>query len=220
VAKKIERIADMKLRIYNSSGELSNEKEIAELTAFDGDRGINAVKFVLDVFLSNKRQGNASTKTHSTVSGSGKKPYRQKGTGNARHGSIRSPLWSGGGIVFGPHPRSYYKKINKKVKRLALGRTIYDGVLSSELSAIEAFPQINAKSRALIEFINKIYPPNDDKILVIDTEFSKEFILASRNCTRIYRMTAAYVNALDLVRYDHYLVSEAAFEVLINRAGI
>ncbi|MDR1458367.1 MAG: 50S ribosomal protein L4 [Puniceicoccales bacterium] len=220
MAKKIEGVADMKLRVYSSSGELSSEKEVTALAVFDDGRGVNAVKFVLDILLSNKRQGNASTKTHSDVSGSGRKPYKQKGTGNARHGSIRSPLWCGGGVVFGPHPRSYYKKINKKVKKLALGRAMYDGILTSELSAIESFPQINAKSRTLVEFINKIYPSNGDKVLVIDTKFSHEFVLASRNCTKIYTIDAASVNALDLIRYDRYLVSEEAFDVLINRAGI
>ncbi|MDR2735640.1 MAG: 50S ribosomal protein L4 [Puniceicoccales bacterium] len=210
----------MKLRIYNSSGELSNEKEVSVLASFDSGRGAKAVKFVVDVLLSNLRQGNASTKTHSDVSGSGKKPYRQKGTGNARHGSIRSPLWSGGGVVFGPHPRSYYGKINKKVKRLALGRAMYDDILSSELYAIEALPKLGVKSKSLVGFMNKIYPSEQEKILVIDTKFSNEFVLAARNCSRIYTVDAASVNALDLIRYDRYLVSEAAFDVLINRIGM
>ena len=112
----------MKLTVFNSDGTTSSEKDFAGLPVFEGDKGLQAVKEVIVAINANNRQGTHSTKTRGEVRGGGKKPWRQKGTGRARAGSIRSPLWGGGGVVFGPKPRDYSKKINGKVKTLAFSR--------------------------------------------------------------------------------------------------
>ena len=106
----------MKLTVFSSDGKTSSEKEFSGLPTFEGDRGLQAVKEVIVAINANNRLGTHSTKTRGEVRGGGKKPWRQKGTGRARAGSIRSPLWVGGGVVFGLRPRDYSKKINAKVK--------------------------------------------------------------------------------------------------------
>jgi large subunit ribosomal protein L4 len=106
----------MKLKVYSSDGSSSRDQDFPNLPVFEGDKGVQAVKEVIVAIRANQRQGTRSTKTRGEVSGGGKKPWRQKGTGRARAGSIRSPLWVGGGVVFGPRPRDFSKKINNKVK--------------------------------------------------------------------------------------------------------
>src|SRR5437868_15102304 len=110
----------MKLTVFNSDGTSSSEKDFANMPTFEGDRGLQAVKEVIVAINANNRQGTHSTKTRGEVRGGGRKPWRQKGTGRARAGSIRSPLWSGGGVVFGPKPRDFSISMPKKMRRLAL----------------------------------------------------------------------------------------------------
>ena len=128
----------MKLKLFTSDATKSSEKEF-NLPTFEGNRGLQAVKEVVVAHRANARQGTRSTKTRGEVSGGGKKPWAQKGTGRARAGSIRSPLWSGGGVVFGPKPRDYSKKINAKVKQLAFSRALFDRASAGELAVIEQF---------------------------------------------------------------------------------
>src|SRR5271155_2526737 len=110
----------MKLKIFSPDGTQSREEEFAGLPTFEGDKGVQAVKEVIVAIRANARLGTHSTKTRGEVRGGGKKPWRQKGTGRARAGSNRSPLWTGGGTVFGPQPRSYAFKVNRKEQRAAL----------------------------------------------------------------------------------------------------
>ncbi len=118
-----------------------------DLPTFEGDKGLQAVKEVVVAINANNRQGTHSTKTRGEVRGGGKKPWRQKGTGRARAGSIRSPLWVGGGVVFGPKPRDYSKKINAKVKALAFSRALFDRASAGEIAVIEAFEPTNREDQ-------------------------------------------------------------------------
>ena len=204
----------MKVKVYNQSGAFLEDREY-NVPIFDGDRGIVALKFTIDALLANMRQGNASTKTRSYVRGGGKKPFRQKGTGNAREGSRRSPLMPGGGIVFGPHPRSYAKKVNDKVRRLALARSLYDCSEEMLLSVVDEFPVASVKTRDFKSFLDKIFPVGD--VLLIDVGFSDNLVLSARNLNRVYMVDAASLNALDLKSYDHFLASEAGFLRLLER---
>ncbi|MDR0417929.1 MAG: 50S ribosomal protein L4 [Puniceicoccales bacterium] len=204
----------MKLKIYNQAGIFLEDREY-NIPVFEEDRGIAAVKFTIEALRANMRQGNASTKTRSDVSGGGKKPFRQKGTGRARRGSNRSPLMPGGGIVFGPHPRDYSKKVNKKVKKLALARSLYDCSEELLVSVIDNFSTKLRKTKEFLAFMEKIFPTGN--VLMIDVCFEDSLILAARNMKRIFTIDAASVNALDLKSYDRFLVSEAGFEQLLNR---
>jgi large subunit ribosomal protein L4 len=204
----------MKLKVYDQVGTFLEDREY-NIPVFEEDRGIAAVKFTIEALRANMRQGNASTKTRSDVSGGGKKPFRQKGTGHARQGSNRSPLMPGGGVVFGPHPRDYSKKVNKKVKKLALARSLYDCSEELLLSIIDSFTANFQKTKEFSAFVEKIFPTGN--VLMIDVRFEDSLILAARNVERIFTIDAASVNALDLKSYDRFLVSEAGFEQLLNR---
>lgn len=204
----------MKLKYYKKDGSFLEERDF-NIPVFDGDRAQKAVKYVIEALQANMRQGNASTKTRSDVSGGGRKPYRQKGTGNARRGSNRSPLMPGGGIVFGPHPCDYSKKVNKKVKKLALARSVFDCANELLISVIEGLEFESCKSRVLNQFLKEIFP--NGSILMIDSQFSDEVILSSRNVKRAFIIDSASVNTLDFKSYDHFLVTEKGFDELLKR---
>src|SRR6187402_43966 len=147
----------MKLTVFTSDAAKSSEQEF-NFPTFEGKRGLQAVKEVVVAHQANARQGTRSTKTRGEVSGGGKKPWAQKGTGRARAGSIRSPLWSGGGVVFGPKPRDFSKKINGKVKALAFSRALFDRATAGDVSVIENFATKDAKTKAMGQVIGRIAP--------------------------------------------------------------
>src|SRR5438045_4083869 len=173
----------MNLTVFSSDGTTSSEKDFADIPTFEGDRGLQAVKEVIVAINANNRQGTHSTKTRGEVRGGGKKPWRQKGTGRARAGSIRSPLWVGGGVVFGPKPRDYSKKINSKVKALAFSRALFDRVSAGDIDVIERFEASTAKTKAMVQIISRIAPKG--KILVVDAPFATEAARATRNIERV-----------------------------------
>ena len=146
----------MKLTVFSSDGTSSREQDFAGLPVFEGDKGLQAVKEVIVAINANNRQGTHSTKTRGEVRGGGKKPWRQKGTGRARAGSIRSPLWVGGGVVFGPKPRDYSKKINSKVKALAFSRALFDRAVAGEIAIIEEFAVSPAKTKVAAAIIKTV----------------------------------------------------------------
>src|ERR1035437_7173711 len=162
----------MKLTVFSSDGKTSSEKEFAGLPTFEGDKGLQAVKEVIVAINANNRQGTHSTKTRGEVRGGGKKPWRQKGTGRARAGSIRPPLWGGGGVVFGPKPRDYSKKINGKVKQLAFSRALFDRAVAGQIAVIEAFAAPAAKTKVMNQVVTRIAPKG--RVLLVDAPFAVE----------------------------------------------
>src|SRR5688572_31607683 len=159
----------MKLTVFTSDAAKSSEKEFA-LPTFEGDKGLQAVKEVVVAHRANARQGTRSTKTRGEVRGGGKKPWNQKGTGRARAGSSRSPLWSGGGVVFGPKPRDFSKKINNKVKQLAFSRALFDRATAGEIAVIEAFDTKATKTKVINELVGRIAPKG--RVLLVDAPFA------------------------------------------------
>ncbi len=206
----------MKLKLFTSDASKSSEKEF-NLPTFEGDKGLQAVKEVVVAHRANARQGTRSTKTRGEVSGGGKKPWAQKGTGRARAGSIRSPLWSGGGVVFGPKPRDFSKKINSKVKALAFSRALFDRATAGEVAVIEAFTAKDAKTKAIGGVIKRIAPKGS--VLIVDAPFTTEAQRAARNLDRVTLQEAAKLNTLDLVQYSSIVVSSKALEQIIARAN-
>jgi len=207
----------MKLTVFSSDGKTSSEKDFADLPTFEGDKGLQAVKEVIVAINANNRQGTHSTKTRGEVRGGGKKPWRQKGTGRARAGSIRSPLWGGGGVVFGPKPRDYSKKINSKVKALAFSRALFDRVSAGEIAVIESFVSPTKKTKAMNAVVSLIAPKG--KILLVDAPFAVEAARASRNLERVTLQEAAKLNTLDLAQYQKIIVSTKALEAIIARVN-
>ncbi len=205
----------MKLTVFSSDGTSSREEDFAGLPVFEGDKGLQAVKEVIVAINANRRQGTHSTKTRGEVSGGGKKPWRQKGTGRARAGSNRSPIWVGGGVVFGPKPRDYSKKINSKVKALAFSRQLFDRASAGEIAVIEDFIVNPVKTKVAQEIVNRVAP--EGRVLLVDARFSDAAALAMRNIERIAFQEANELNTLDLAQYRKIVVSAKALEQIIAR---
>jgi large subunit ribosomal protein L4 len=207
----------MKFTVFSPDGTTSREQEFAGLPTFEGDKGLQAVKEVIVAINANNRLGTHSTKTRAEVSGGGRKPWKQKGSGRARAGSSRSPLWSGGGVVFGPKPRDYDKKINGKVKALAFSRALFDRASAGEIAVIENFSHAVAKTKVASKVVSLIAPKG--KILLVDAPFAAETTKAIRNIERVTLQEAAKLNTLDLAQYKKIIVSAKALEAIIARVA-
>lgn len=207
----------MKLKVFSSDGKTSREQDFDGLPTFEGDKGLQAVKEVIVAINANNRLGTHSTKTRGEVSGGGKKPWRQKGTGRARAGSTRSPIWVGGGVVFGPKPRDYSKKINSKVKALAFSRALFDRASAGEIDVIDAFEVNPVKTKVFNQIIERIAP--EGKILIVDAEFTADTARAACNLERVALQEACTLNALDLAQYKKIIVSSKALEAIIARVN-
>ena len=207
----------MKLKIFSADGASSKEQDFDGLPVFEGDRGLQAVKEVIVAIMANNRQGTHSTKTRGEVRGGGKKPWNQKGSGRARAGSSRSPLWGGGGVVFGPKPRDYSKKINAKVKALAFSRALFDRATAGEIAVIETFGSAPAKTKVVDQLVGRIAP--DGKVLLVDAPFAPVTLRAARNIARVSLQEAVKLNTLDLAQYRKIIVSAKALETIIARVN-
>lgn len=208
----------MKLKVYSSNGQYLKEEDISFIPCFDNDKGKQALLDVIQAIQSNIRQGNACTKTRSQVSGTGKKPWRQKGTGRARHGSLRSPIWRTGGVAHGPKPRDYSIKVNKKIKSLAAQRAIFDSASEGSLLLIEEFKVSAPKTKVIHEFITNISPKGS--VLMIDEYFKDDIKLATRNHPRAFMVDVSSLNAWDIVRHDYILLTKQSLEKFIQRIKI
>jgi large subunit ribosomal protein L4 len=206
----------MNFKIYSPDGTTSREAEFT-IPAFEGDKWVQAVKEVVVAHQANARLGTHSTKKRGEVRGGGKKPWRQKGTGRARAGSIRSPLWPGGGVVFGPKPRDYTKKINAKVKALAFSRALFDRATAGDIDVIENFEVNPVKTKVICQVLTRIAPKG--KVLLVDDPFAPEMRCAARNLKRITMQEAIKLNTLDLCQYRKIVVSTKALEKIIARAS-
>lgn len=163
--------------------------------------------------MASLRQGTHSTKTRTEVRGGGRKPYRQKGTGNARQGSIRAPHYRGGGIVFGPKPRDYSKKMNRKERRLALKSALAYKVNDNELIVLDSLKFESNKTKEMVELLNKLNIAKE-KVLIVIEELDENICLASRNLGNVMVLLPSEVNTLDLVNSDKLLITKAALDKL------
>ena len=207
----------MKLKVYSTDGSSSAERDFEQFPEFEGDKGASVLRQVLLAYRANRRQGNASTKTRSEVSGTGKKPFRQKGTGMARQGTRRAPQHEGGGVAFGPKPRDYSQKINRKMRRIALQRALYDRARGGELDVIEKWELPEAKTRLIDDVVGKIAP--EGAVLLVDDQFDDNTTLAARNLQRVAISESGSLSSWDLVRYDRIIMSEKGINTLIARCA-
>jgi len=178
--------------------------------------GTQALHETVVAYRANRRAGTHSTKTKATVAGSGKKPWRQKGTGNARSGYKSSPVWSGGGVVFGPHPRDYSKKTNKAVKQLALRKAISSRINAGEVFVIDALTLSKPKTKDLVAKLKDGFDKKTSALIVIEA-LDENIYLASRNHPRIEATTGDLVNAEQLLRYDKIFITDGALGKLSTR---
>lgn len=206
----------MELTYFSTDGQSSRQQAFDGIPVFEGNKGIPALKSTILAYQANARQGNAYTKTRGEVSGTGRKPWRQKGTGMARHGSRRSPIWPGGGVVSGPRGKDYSQKINRRVRLLALGRALFERVNEKSLSLIEAFNLEQPKTRFMHAFIEKVCP-QATSVLLVDDSFDDNVILAARNIPHICLLDASSINAWDVLRFDQILITERGLTSVLAR---
>lgn len=196
-----------KTQVLNQKGE-----KVKELTLKDSVWNIEVNEAVMhDAIIlaqASQRQGTASTKTRSEVSGGGRKPYKQKGTGNARQGSTRSPQWPGGGIVFGPKPRKYDKKQNRKERRLALKSALTSKFKDNELIVVENLNMETNKSKNFNEMLKNLNI--DGKVLVVYSNEDENLFLSSRNNQNVAVLSTEEINVLDLVATNYLLIDESS----------
>ena len=158
------------------------------------------------------RQGTASTKTRSEVSGGGRKPWRQKGTGRARQGSIRAAQWYHGGVVFGPHPRDYDKKMNKKERRLALKSALAYKAIENELIVIDSFKLESCKTKEVVNVLENLKVSKN--VLIVVEKLEENMVLATRNLSNVILLDAGEINTLDVISADYMIITEEAIKMI------
>ena len=200
-----------KLSILNVKGEKTSDISLnKELWAIEPN---DAVLYdAITLSRNSLRQGTASTKTRSEVSGGGIKPWRQKGTGRARQGSTRAPHWRHGGVVFGPHPRDYDKKMNRKERRLALKSALAYKAIDNELVVIDAFKLESAKTKEVVSVLENLKVSKN--VLIVVDELDENMVLATRNLSNVILLEASEINVLDIISADYMVVTEKAIKMI------
>jgi len=204
------------LKIKNIKGKDIGTYDIPK-NLLEYEKGDHAVHEVVVAYLAHQRAGTASTLSKSNVAGSGKKPWKQKGLGRARAGYRQSPIWRGGAVAHGPHPRSYKKKVSKKVSRLAFRRAFSAKVEQDEIIVIEEINLTTPKTKDLLTIINGLDIKNS--CLIILDEVSENIRLASRNLKNIDVMNASHLNTYKVLRYQNLVITNAAMSLIENRLG-
>ena len=187
----------------------------ANIEVIQCGRYTQAVHDVVIAMRANRRSGTASVKTKATVSGSGSKPWRQKGTGRARAGYKSSPVWTGGGVVFGPHYRDYSKKVNKATKRIALLKALSERILDGDVLVVNDFYISTPKTKMFISAIRAL--TTETKTLIISSAFDDNTYMAARNVQPTLLMTAAEVNTEQLLYFRKIILTHDALSDLAQR---
>lgn len=201
-----------KIDVLSLKGEKVKDIKLED-NIFNIEPNDAVVKDAIVAAMAGARQGTASVKTRAEVSGGGRKPYRQKGTGNARQGSIRAPHYRHGGIVFGPVPRDYSKKMNKKEKKLALKSALSYKVLDKELVVVSTIEFETNKTKEMVNLLEGLNLTNH-KVLVCVKELTDNVCLAARNLANVKVVLPSEINTFDLISSDNLLIEEEALTML------
>lgn len=192
--------------VYNTEG-----KEVEKLELNDSVFGVEINEHLVHMAvvsqLANKRQGTQSAKTRSEVSGGGRKPWRQKGTGHARQGSTRSPQWTGGGVVFAPKPRDYSVKMNKKERQLAMKSVLTSKVQEEKLIVLDELKMDEIKTKKFIEIMNNLKAA---KALVVTKEVEENVVRSANNIPEVKTAIANEINVYDILKYDTLVLTKDA----------
>lgn len=195
-----------KVNILNIKGENVGELELNE-TIFATKVSENAVYEVIKNQLANKRQGTQSAKTRAEVRGGGRKPFRQKGTGRARQGSIRAPHYTGGGVVFAPKPRDYSMKMNKREKQIAIKSALTSKVQDSKLIVVDEFKLDEIKTSKFAQILDNLKAP---KALVVTKDKDEKVVLSARNIPTVKTTMTNSINVYDILKYDSLVITKDA----------
>ena len=198
------------ISVFNIEG-----KEVGSIELNDAVFGVNVnehlVHMAVVAQLANKRQGTQKAKTRSEVSGGGRKPWKQKGTGHARQGSTRSPQWKGGGVVFAPTPRDYTINLNKKEKRIALKSALTSRVLENKFIVVDDFAMSEIKTKKMQQTLNNL---NVKKALVVCAENEKNTVLSVRNIYGVKAASPKTINVYDILKYNTVVASKDAVNTI------
>jgi len=201
----------MLVPVHNMAGEVVSERDLPD-AVFGVEPNEDLMHQALVRQLANARQGTHSTKTRAEVSGGGRKPWRQKGLGRARHGSTRSPIWRGGGIAFGPKPRSYKQRLNKKMGRAALRSALSVKARDGEVTLVDALDLQTPRTKDLVLAFSRL--SLGESILVAVGEQNPNLDLASRNLSSVRVIRADYLNVRDLLTHEQLLLTGDALDVV------
>ena len=192
--------------VYNIEG-----KEVDKLELNDNVFGVEINEHLVHLAvvsqLANGRQGTQSAKTRSEVSGGGRKPWRQKGTGHARQGSTRSPQWTGGGVVFAPKPRDYSMKMNKREKQIAMKSALTSKVQDAKLVVVDAFNLDEIKTSKFVQILDNLKAP---KALVVTKDKDEKVVLSARNIPTVKTTMTNSINVYDILKYDSLVITKDA----------
>ena len=194
------------VNVLNTQGSIVGEIELCE-EIFGAEINVPAMHAYVTAYNANQRQGTQSAKTRAEVSGGGKKPWRQKGTGRARQGSTRSPQWTHGGVVFAPKPRDYRMSLNKKLKRVALKSALSSKVASDKLVVLDALELSAAKTKEMVKVLANLKLNN---ALIVLPENDVNVIRAARNIPGIASTTVGTLNTYEVLKYNAVLITKAA----------
>ena len=189
----------------------------AKLELPEEEAASQAVHDVIVAMRANRRSGTANTKTRGEVAESGRKPFRQKGTGNARQGGNASPINRGGGVVFGPRPRDYSKHVNRKTKRLAFASALSDRISSGDVLSVDDLKIDDGKTKSFVSRIKEI--AGTEKALIVSSSFTDKTYLAARNVAESKLSTALDVNTEEVLAYDKIVLTESAMATLSRRTA-
>jgi large subunit ribosomal protein L4 len=195
------------VQVYNQEGKKTSKLELAD-SVFGIEPNANAMHLAVVSYLANQRQGTQSTLTRSEVSGGGAKPWRQKGTGRARQGSIRSPQWTHGGIALGPKPRTYKVNLNKKVKRLAMKSALSTKVADGEMMVINKVELEQIKTKAVVEMLTKLKAAK--KALIVTDGVDEKIYKSARNIEGVKVVTVNTLCVYDILNCDSFIVLKDA----------
>jgi len=204
----------MKLTIKDAQGKNQGELEV-KFPLVEGGKGTQAVHDTVVAYQAAQRMGTACTKTMGEVAGSGKKPWRQKGTGRARAGSFASPLWRGGGVVFGPKPRDFGKKVSRKTRQLALRKAISERLRAGDVVLVDDLKLESPKTKEFKGLLSALELKGSALIVAQGTD--KNLTLASRNVANVSLATSDSLNTYDVLRPDKLVFTRGAFEQLESR---
>jgi len=195
----------------------AEDAQAANIVLAGEEKGRQAVHDLVTAYRANRRTGSANSKTRGEVSGNNKKIFKQKGTGNARHGDKRAPIFVGGGVVFGPRPRDYSKKVTKSTRRLALRRVLGDLTRAGTIITVDSFSVADGKTKSFVAAVTAITPPA--KILIVSPAFDDSTYLAGRNVSWVQLVTAADVNIEQLLLAKSVILVGDALTTLANRTA-
>src|SRR5690625_1470890 len=197
------------VKLFNQDGTEAGSIELAD-AVFGIEPNEHVVHQVVVMQRAAKRQGTHAAKDRSAVRGGGRKPWRQKGAGRARHGSIRSPQWVGGGVVFGPTPREYGYKLPKKVRRLALKSALSSKVKEDALIVVDELQLDAPKTKAMVSIMSNLSV--DHTALIVTADYDEKVALSARNIPGVQVITANHVNVLDILKHDKLVLTKSAAE--------